>query len=90
MSNFTAGEWKVYEDPLDGTVSIRAYKGNYSDYCTLLISVQSIPDELQANLQLIAAAPDLLEVLQWARISKDTPELRAAIDAVITKALGDY
>jgi hypothetical protein len=87
MSNFTSDEWKIHENLSDGRISIQAFN---DEKCTLSIEVRSAPDELHANLQLIAAAPDLLEVLQWARISKDTPELREAMDAAINKALGDY
>ena len=65
MSNPTSGPWIYGQDGFNlgnGVVYARHANGNPKDICT----VRGWGADQQANVKLIAAAPDLLEALQEA------------------------
>ncbi len=57
----TKGKWIVVDS--GGKVISRTSEENYADICTLADRPLAISPEVEANAKLIAAAPDLLEVL---------------------------
>jgi len=67
----TPGPWKVVQR--EGEVEVRGSDGNYICFCYLF------PQPTEANAQLIASAPELLEacreLIEAKRIADTTPEL---------------
>ena len=87
----TPGPWEVAENLFGNTASYEVYanvetksgKGGYTRIC------QITPRDQKANAALIAAAPELLEALEYA--IAQVPELASVpgIDAAIRKARGE-
>ena len=97
MSDYTPGPWKVREKPvssgckakvecLAGYVVAEAFS---SPSCS--IPYKELWKEAEANAQLIAAAPEMLGILQYieGRIQSGDTKSIAQIRAVISKATGE-
>ncbi len=87
---WTPGPWRIYEPP-DPRGSILIVEGHRSLAGTYRVAARS---EERANAHLIAAAPDLLDELENARviIAGEAPQYDQAlkrIDAALAKARGE-
>jgi len=96
----TPGPWKVTDGPQYGYNKLRRVDSEHGQFGTVICerfsaeSVEGLNEEIEANLALIAAAPDLLEALNFL-LEAATPgnfspsDRQAAFDkarAAITKA----
>jgi hypothetical protein len=78
MSAYTPGPWRVGEREAGTILNERG-----------TVIYRGLPQFSDADARLIAAAPELLEALKWAAtVIRPGSDLRAAMDAAITKAEG--
>ena len=72
-TKFTKGEWIVYDKNDDWgnirgeelVIGMSSYNEDYTNhYCSHKITIESDEDESRANAHLIAAAPDMYEMLE--------------------------
>lgn len=66
MTGFTKGSWRV-DDSVHGKGAgiVHIKSDEYSEICTIWSSASENEDEFLANANLIAAAPDMYESLEW-------------------------
>ncbi len=95
-TKFTNGEWKAeyYTTKCDGADRVLAYevwsdgpcvvRKTYTDYVD-----DKINNELLANAHLIAAAPEMYEMLESLRGDYDQCATAECIDALLAKARGE-
>ena len=85
MSEHTPGPWSVAVDRWWAVVSI----GDYKTVASAAGPARGFKEEA-ANARLIAAAPDMLEALEWIRsMDWNIGELCDRIDTAIAKAKGE-
>lgn len=91
----TPGPWAVVGSCCDG-VGADFDSGGHKSVCQRPARTGGkLTDEYNANMHLIASAPELLEALattldeigHW--LSQQKPDLKEKIDSAITKALGE-
>ena len=87
---YTKGEWKLVQ-PASRQIEVLGYTGMIA---TLRLNSLMTPQEMQANAQLIASAPDLyealIELVAWYKargFDRELPEYRNA-EKALTKAEG--
>ena len=91
----TKGEWGFTKDPTSNGWTSVFLKGTNHEICTCYTGTEITDfDELEANAQLIATAPELLKALQDLYSAIDncidlTPELMKSTKKAINKALGN-
>ena len=87
MSTYTPGPWNLYDDTAStGRIEIVALNK------TIARIYRSVPEEDLPNARLIAAAPDLLEVLEICAMVLNQVWYRTPADmayAAIAKATGE-
>jgi hypothetical protein len=92
----TPGPWSVKSDPchFDTLSSVTGGSDNGKGWTTLMVEIGGLAkvDEQEANARLIAAAPELLEMLErcemWLSAAPDGRAMQLACQAVIVKATG--
>ena len=88
----TPGPWTTDEDDHDAPhQNIKVKAGKHRTVCTVWIDDAPVRDfnaEQQANARLIAAAPELLEYLQYAVWAHPELEKNEKLMVVIAKATG--
>ena len=93
----TKGEWEFTKDPASNGWTSVFLKGTNHEICTCYTGTE-IPDfdELEANAQLIATAPELLKALRYILDQKENEHCSTYMDEVceyaekvINKALGN-
>ena len=99
-TKFTKGDWIVYDRTM-GWGNIRGEElvigmGSYNEdytyhYCSHKITIESDEDEARANAHLIAAAPDMYEMLEML-VNGDSindHSIEKEVKALLTKARGE-
>lgn len=96
MSNFTPGPWTTNLDEHDAPYQDMKIKAGYHTIATVYFDDAPVPDfnrEQHANVNLIVAAPDLLQALSFAKsviLSGEpwTETCEQVIQTAINKAKG--
>lgn len=93
MTGFTKGPWRV-DDSVHGKEGgiVHIKSDGYSEMCTMWAFALENEDEFLANANLIAASPDLYEVLQEAvesNIAVENPDWWGRVFKALAKARGE-